>query len=150
MKRINAFFPLFLLLVIFASSCSSFKEIKIGNLRNLEVKGFENNKLALEVKLPVENPNPYNVKVKDANIRVMNGDSELGRVVQMDNLVISGNSNKEYPVNLTVELTGIKKDDLFSVFKIFSNKAGLRIAGEIKASYLLYNKSIKIDYPLMY
>jgi LEA14-like dessication related protein len=150
MKRIS----IGILLLAFAAflfvACAGLKEIRIGNLRNIEVKGFENNKVELEITLPVENPNPYTVKIKDADIRIMNGDTELGRVIQMDKVVITRKSAKDYPVKLTVELTGLK-DNIFSIYKIFGSKKNkMRIMGEIKAGYLLYSKSVKIDYPLVY
>jgi LEA14-like dessication related protein len=151
MKKISTGILLLLAFAVFLFvACTGLKEIKIGSPRNIEVKGFENNKLSLEIILPVENPNPYKVKVKDADIRIMNGDTELGKVVQMNDMAVAGKSARDYPLQVTVELTGLK-GNIFSIYKIFAGKKNnIRITGKIKAGYLLYRKTVNIDFPLEY
>lgn len=131
------------------AACSGFEELKVETIRSIEIKGFEGNKLSITIVLPVENPNAYKVKVKKANILVMKDNVELGRVVQMSNLVIQGKTRKDYPLDLTIELTGFR-GDLFSMYNLFRNRSNLRMQGDLTAGYLLYSKKVKIDYPLEY
>lgn len=146
MRRFALF--LFAVSILVFAGCSGFKEVTVGNIKKLEVKGFENNKLALQIVIPINNPNPYRVKIKDSGIRVMNGGTELGKVSQMDKFAISGNTSRDYPVNVTLELTGLKNSNVFTLYRVLNNSTDLRISGVIKASYFLYTKAFKFDYPL--
>jgi len=130
-------------------ACTSIQEIKIGDIHEVELKGLKDNLLTLKVMVPVENPNSFNVKVKDADLVVMLGKKQIGKVKQIDNLLISGKSTKEYPVTIVVELTNAK-ELMANAFQMFSG--GLpdaRLSGTVVVKSLFYRKKVRIeDFPL--
>ena len=75
-------------------SCSGIEEIKVGNIRNIELKGINNNVIDVELTLPVENPNSFNVKLKDANLKVTNVETLVGTITQMDEIVIENTESR--------------------------------------------------------
>ena len=80
----------------------------------------------------------------------MLGANELGKVKQMDDLVISRKSTKEYTMRILVEITDVK-NSFVSAFSIFSGKKpDIRFNGTIKVCSFLYGKTFKVEgYELM-
>ena len=130
-------------------SCSGIEEIKVGNIRNIELKGINNNVIDVELTLPVENPNSFNVKLKDANLEVTNVETLIGTITQMDEIVISAKTTKDYTIHVKVSLVG-RNINLISIYSLFNNKPDLRLSGTIKVRSSLYRGKIKIkDYQLI-
>jgi len=130
-------------------SCSGIEEIKVGNIRNIELKGINNNVIDVELTLPVENPNSFNVKLKDANLEVTNVETLIGTITQMDEIVISAKTTKDYTIHVKVTLVG-RNINLISIYSLFNNKPDLRLSGTIKVRSSLYRGKIKIkDYQLI-
>jgi hypothetical protein len=130
-------------------SCSGIEEIKVGNIRNIELKGINNNVIDVELTLPVENPNSFNVKLKDANLEVTNVETLIGTITQMDEIVISAKTTKDYTIHVKVTLVG-RNINLISIYSLFNNKPDLGLSGTIKIRSSLYRGKIKIkDYQLV-
>ena len=92
----NKLYYIFVLVTVsfLFASCSGIEEIKVGNIRGVEIKGINNDVLDVEITVPVENPNSFKVKLKDADLTVTNGETLIGTITQMDEIIISGNSSK--------------------------------------------------------
>jgi LEA14-like dessication related protein len=146
-SRCNCFFCLLVLLI--SVSCSDIKEIRVGEARKIDVISLNNNILTLDILLPIENPNSFRLKVKDGDLKVMLGKNTLGKVKQMNALIIPGKSTKEYTLRVTIEITDLK-GSLLSAFSLLSGKTPeLSLTGTIKARSLFYNKTFKVEnYPL--
>jgi LEA14-like dessication related protein len=150
MKLVKSSFFLFLIVLLVITGCSGLKEVKIGKVKDVEFKGINNNVITLAIVVPVENPNPYRIKIKSSDLKVLTGDRELGKVKQMEDILIDGKSSRDYPVQVSVELTDIKSS-IMSVYKLFNSKIDLRLTGKVKVRYLFYSKTFKMeDYQLAY
>ena len=129
--------------------CNGIKELKVGNIRGFNLTGIHDNQLDIEITLPVENPNAFKVKLKDADLSVSSGETLLGTIKQMDDLEIPGRSSKEYPIHVKVELANFK-DNLFTIYGLVRDKSALRMSGTIKVRAFPYRGVIKImDYQLV-
>jgi LEA14-like dessication related protein len=152
MKIFNNQFNYFVLviMVLALTGCSTIQEIKIGDVRKVDLISINNNVLTLDLTIPIENPNAFSVKVKLSDLKVMLGANELGKVKQMDDLVISRKSTKEYTMRILVEITDVK-NSFVSAFSIFSGKKpDIRFNGTIKVCSFLYGKTFKVEgYELM-
>ena len=147
----NKLYYIFVLVTVsfLFASCSGIEEIKVGNIRGVEIKGINNDVLDVEITVPVENPNSFKVKLKDADLTVTNGETLIGTITQMDEIIISGNSSKEYPVHIKVKLANFS-NNLFSIYSTFSNKLDMKLSGTIKVRSFPYFRKIKIkDYKLV-
>jgi len=131
------------------ASCSGIEEIKVGNIRGVEIKGINGDVLNVEITVPVENPNSFKVKLKDADLTVNNGETLIGTVQQMEDIIIPGNSSKEYPIRVKVKLANFN-NNLFSIYSTFSSNLDLRLSGTMKVGSFPYFRKIKIkDYKLV-
>jgi len=147
----NRLYSIFVLLipVMLLVGCSGIQELKIGNIRNFELKGMKNNILDVEITVPVENPNVFKVRLNDADFRVTNGATLIGTMKQVDDVVIASKSKKDYPIRLKVELSSFK-NNLFGIYSLFQSRPDLRLSGTINVHSLLYRKKIEVkDYQLI-
>ena len=137
-------------LLITIVSCSNIKEIKIGDIRDVNIINLNNNILTLKVVVPVENPNSFNVKIKGADLRVIMGDKEIGKVKQIDDLMIYGKSTKEYPVMIMIELTDVNSI-MASAYQIFSGEMhDVRLSGTVVVKSFMYRRTIRVEnFPLV-
>jgi LEA14-like dessication related protein len=151
-KSINKrlFYFVLVLITTIAVSCASFQEIKINNISNVTLKGINNNVVTFDITASIENPNPYRIKVKPLELKVMLGDQmELGKVKPLDRLVIDKKSTKNYTISVPIEVSNILS--LGSAFNMFSGKTpDIRLTGKVKASNCLYGKTFEfIGYKLV-
>lgn len=146
-KSINKrlFYFVLILTTTMAVGCASFQEIKINNVSNVTLKGINNNVVTFDITASIENPNPYRIKVKPLELKVMLGDqTELGKVKPMDRLIIAKKSTMNYTISVPIEVSNILS--LGSAFNMFSGKTpDLRITGKIRASTWLYGKTFEFN-----
>ncbi len=141
----NTSFFVIILIVISLTSCGKMEELQIGDITNIQLKGFSNNLVTLQVTVPVKNPNPYRLTIKGGDINVSAFNTELGKVKQMDNLTLAAKSAKDYTINIVVEITNMA-GGLSSAYKLAQgDNANIRLSGKIKVQYFLYSKTIEIE-----
>ncbi len=138
----------FLLSILLA--CGKIEEIKVGTIQGVELKGIKDNFITLKIVVPVENPNSFNLKIKETDLKVYIGDKEIGKVRQMDDLIILRKSENEYPITMTVELTNMH-DIMSNALMMFSGGIhDVRLTGTLVVKSFLYSRKIKIeDYPIV-
>ena len=52
------------------NGCFFYKEVKITNIRNVELVKFENNAIIIEADVDVFNPNFYDIEVVDSQLKI--------------------------------------------------------------------------------
>ena len=140
-KRITVALILFIGLI----SCVKIEEIKVGDIKEVNIAGIHGNIINLKLTVPIENPNSFNLQIKDADLKVLSGDREIGKVKQIDNLLILSKSSQDYTLNIAIEITNLK-DIMSSAMIMFSGGFhDLHLTGTVMASSYLYSKRIKIE-----
>ncbi len=143
-EKITRFTVVFILIVTLLS-CTKIEELKIGDVRQVSFTGIHDNVISLKITVPIENPNTFSIRIREADLYVNQGDNELGKVKQIDDIFIPAKSAQEYTVNINIELTNIK-DIMTSAMMMFSGGVhDLHLSGTIMASSFLYNRKIKIE-----
>lgn len=129
--------------------CSTYEDLKIGAIRNVDLKGVDNNILDVEITVPVENPNAFSVKMMDADFVVSNGETVIGKMKQVDEVVIKARSKNDYPLHVRVELTNVNLN-ILSIYSLFQQRANMKLSGTVVVRSSLYRKKIEIkDYQLL-
>lgn len=132
-----------LLLSLLTVSCS-FQELEINRFKDFEIVEFKDNFLTLKANIVVNNPNPVRMKISDANFDLKINEKVIGRLSQMDKLVLPARSKKEYPVTAKFELTNLK-NSLFSLIQIVNRRdSKISVSGSVTGSSFLYRK--KFDF----
>ena len=71
MKNLNVkIIPGVLLIIILFSSCNVYKSVNIGGVDDVDFKGMVDNKINLELKVPITNPNGYKNKITSMDLDV--------------------------------------------------------------------------------
>ena len=136
---------LFLFLVIHLSSCSDFQEIEVGSPSAIIVKSIRDNKINVDLSIPIVNPNDLQFKITKINLEVIVNDNYLGKITNVKNVLIKGNSNENHIFNLDLEVKSIVKG-VISIVNVFgSGKVEIDSKGYIKARSGLIVKSIPVE-----
>jgi LEA14-like dessication related protein len=137
-------------LVLAFNSCNDIQEIKVGNINEVEIKGIQGNMITIKATVPIENPNNFDVKLTEADLKVYMKNNEIGKVKQIDDILILGKTSKDYPITITVELTNIKEIMTTALMAVSGGMHDVRLTGTVIAKSFIYKKKIKIeDFPII-
>ncbi|MFO7829267.1 MAG: LEA type 2 family protein [Bacteroidales bacterium] len=127
------------------SGCSSFKDIEIGEIENVEFKGLYNNLAGLELTIPVSNPNNFKINIIDMNLDISINGKHLGKMTNLQKVVIPSRSEGSLIFPLQVELSNMLSGVL-SLYKLRNTKNfEVQINGSIKARSFLHFKTIDVN-----
>jgi LEA14-like dessication related protein len=103
--------PKVILILFFSSlifsSCGKFEDIKLGDLQEVQVLGFEDNYLKLSVSIPIENPTIHRITIKNIDLRVFINQQYIGKLVVDENIAINPISNKVYTMPVKIRIANI-------------------------------------------
>ena len=145
--KVTRFINLVLAFALFAfTACVSINDITIGQIQNVKVGNVNGSDIDVSISLPVENPNSFPIKVKNADLAVLFTDNKvIGAIKQIDPITFPGKSKGVYPIKLKVELNS-SASSLFSVFSFFSAKTPMvRLKGSLKIGSFLFSRKVQID-----
>jgi len=127
------------------SSCGAYKSVYIGNVEGVNFRGMVDNKVSLELKIPVTNPNNYNLKIKSMDLDVSINGNYLGKMKNANEVVIPKKSDEIQ--NLLVDIH--MKNALAGVATFYrlrkESKFEMEITGTIKVKALLKGKTIQVS-----
>lgn len=144
------FLRLFAILTILVSlfifySCANIEEIKIGAIKEVEFKGMNDNILTFQIVAPIDNPNHFRLHVKSSDLVVFLGNTEVGKVKEINNLDIESHCQKDYPVVISVQINDLKSL-MGPAMQLMSGKnPDVRLTGKIKVRSFLYQRTISVS-----
>ena len=134
-----------ILLTIVLSSCNAYKSVNIGYIENVNFKGMVDNKISLELQVPVTNPNRYKIKIKSMDLDVTINGNYLGKLKNTSEIIIPAKSDEVH--NFLVDIY-VKNalSSIASMYKLRKAKSlEMQIEGTIKVKALLNSKTIKVS-----
>lgn len=144
-----------LLSLPFLSSCSPWEEVTVEDPR---LEGIEwssekgsaesgPDRLDLEIRATVENPNRSSFKVVGSDLTFYLNDKAIGDAELQDNVKIPGNSKKEHSFNVTAELKDVASGGLKALGSVIGGNAPeLRIKGNIKGrTWGIFTQRFEVD-----
>ncbi len=134
-----------LFLTVLISGCSSVKDIKIGDLKDVRLQSIENNLVNLELEVPVKNPGSFKIKIVEMDFDISVNGKHLRKMTNPENIIIPSKSEniQIFPVQLRLSnfLSGaltfykLRKTENFE----------MQITGKVKARSFLFIKTIDVD-----
>lgn len=142
-KKLNI--VVFILFVGLLSSCSIYKQVDIGGVNNVDFKGMVDNKVKLQLKVPIENPNAYKLKIKDMDLDVHINGKYLGKMKNSKEIVVEKKSNQvqDFPVEIHVKNMLGSMGLFYKLRK--SSSVEMKIEGTIKVKAVMRTKTIKVS-----
>lgn len=134
-----------ILLIIVLSSCNAYKSVDIGYIENVNFKGMVDNKISLELQVPVTNPNGYKIKIKSMDLDVTINGSYLGKMKNTSEIVIPAKSDEVHNFLVDIYVKNVLSS-MASMYKLRKAKSlEMQIEGTIKVKALLNSKTIKVS-----
>lgn len=145
--RIKQFFLLgFLPLLI--SSCSSLEQITIGEIKNFEFVGINNNILEVKVGIPVDNPSIYPLTITHLDLRTSLNGRYIGKIILDEPVKFKSRTNQVYDLPVKVQLSNI----FVTAFIMVNLKQGavnkVKFEGTGNGKSLLIPKEIPINHEI--
>ena len=134
-----------IVLFIILSSCKAYKTVDIGDVNNVNFKGMADNKISLELSVPVTNPNAYKIKIKSMDLDVTINGKYLGKMKNADEIIIPAKSNDVQIFPVDIHVTNILAS-MSSLYKIRKSKSfEMQIEGTIKVKAFISSKTIEVS-----
>ncbi|MDX9695658.1 MAG: LEA type 2 family protein [Bacteroidales bacterium] len=146
MKRfnINIIFVSFALIVLI-TSCNIYKTVDVGDVNDVKFRGMAGNKLSLDLKVPISNPNNFKLKIKSLDFDISVNDRFIGKM-KNDTLIIVPkhfDGVQDFPVY--VQLDNLLTNAMM-FYKLKKEKqVEIKVEGEIIVKSFLHNKKIKVS-----
>jgi LEA14-like dessication related protein len=138
---------LILLVLLISSACTSYKDVEIKSIER--VSGFQltPGELNIEIKVRVNNPNKYNIKVKDSDLYFYLDDTQLGRAQFTKPIELKSEAEAEYTVAIKGTFTKNINEILAELGpRVLFGKPMLKVKGALKASAKGISKTVPIEH----
>jgi LEA14-like dessication related protein len=138
---------LFLLFILSLSSCVSYEEVELKDIKSLKIIEFSGNNLKVETHLKILNPNSYSIKVIDSQFDVFIKNIKIGNAKIDSPIKFAAKSNDYQKVIIS---STIEKDQLNSLTSIFAmaafgkNEIAFKLDGYVKGKAMAFKKKIDI------
>jgi len=139
MKNFGLIFILALL-----CSCSGLKQIRIEEVRNVQLKPFKGSTLEVGLEARVNNPSYRKVQLTKLELNVQRGNTPFAAISATEKINIPRRSNDFTPVPLEIRLRNVLSAIMALQAKNFSIDE-LTVEGEIRAKAFLLSKTIRIE-----
>ncbi|TVR73584.1 MAG: hypothetical protein EA408_04580 [Marinilabiliales bacterium] len=137
-----------LILLLTASalvSCAGPESIDIGEIEDININRFADRSVEFEVKMPIENPSVLRFRIIDVDLDVYMNDEYLGKIRNVDNVLIPSRSSELYTFPLKVEFENILRGAV-SMFNFFlERQASVEVKGEISIRSFPFTRSIYVE-----
>jgi LEA14-like dessication related protein len=133
------------LLLFVLVSCNGVLPVDVGEIQDIRFKGMTGKAIQLEVDVPIENPNNLKFRVTDVDMNISVNNKPVGRVTQMDRVVIPARSSELYQLKFEVQLTGLMGGMLTLMQIAKQDEIEIHVEGQIKGKSFLFGRVINID-----
>ena len=132
-------------ITLLLSGCKVYQPVNISNVDNVDFKGIVNNKISLELKVPIENPNWYKIKIKSMDLDVTVNGKYLGKMKNNEEIIIPAKSDtvQIFPVDIYVKNLLGSMSTLYKMRK--AKSVEMKIEGTMKVKAFLSAKTIEIS-----
>jgi LEA14-like dessication related protein len=96
----------FLLLSLSLAACTSYEQVELKDITNIEVDRMDAKGIAVRVDALVNNPNNYRIQVLDPDVDLYVNDKFIGKGILDSALVLEKNSTNVYTIPIHAELQG--------------------------------------------
>ncbi len=88
------------------AACSSYEDVELREIRNVELLQMDSRRIAVRVDVQVNNPNDYRIHVEDPDVDLYLNDTPVGKGWLDSVVVLEGRAERVYPVYLHADLEG--------------------------------------------
>lgn len=130
--------------LILFSSCTKLDEITIGEPQNVTIKSMSLNSIDVLVELPISNPARAKLKVTDMDLKIWIDEKYIGRIKNIESLIIDARSDSLYMVPLKIIVVNFLKSA--ALYRKYMNNEHIevKLEGEIRGKLWGFRKKINV------
>ena len=137
-------FLILLIIPLLFSGCS-YEDVQLISIKDVTYQEFKGNVLRLAITATVNNPNRYNVKIKNANMDLRLNDRILGSVTQMEQIDLVSRKQKDYKFQVSIEMKDMLSN-IISLSRVLMNEPkNLNLSGTVQVKSFLYSKTFQVN-----
>jgi len=129
-------------MLMFLGSCM--QEVTLSEVENVKLER-NNNSLDVVLYLKINNPNSFKIKINEIDLELTLNSWEVGEVTSNEELILKPNSEDVYPVPVNIDIDNVLTGGVALISLFSSDKATVKVLGELKAKAFFVSKIIKID-----
>jgi len=115
-------------------SCTPYQEVDIIKIGDYDVQNLSTSNVDLVVKMEVNNPNTYNIRIKKSDFDLFVDGSKVGKAKMANDVVIEKKTQKEYDLVLKANPSDISSKLMSNVMGLLGKKkVKVGIKGKVKA-----------------
>jgi LEA14-like dessication related protein len=139
-------FSKYLLYIFFClASCSGFDHIEVGEIEDVRFSRVAGRAIEFEVSMSIDNPSFFRFRIIDVDLDFYINNEYIGRIRNVDNVLIPSRSAELYTFPLKVEFSSILKGAL-SLYNFFLDRqAEVSIKGTISVRSFPFTRKIPVD-----
>ncbi|MGQ9846925.1 MAG: LEA type 2 family protein [Bacteroidales bacterium] len=141
MKRLF-FLGVFVIQIL--TSCK-INEVEVKRFESVKFNNIGENKVNLELMIPVVNPNKFGFTIADIRLDLAINGKEIGSVKKTTKLRIPAKSNQTYPVGIELNIDKAVGNISSLSASLLKNRIGIKAKGYIKARKFIFTKKIPVD-----
>ncbi|GAB4299926.1 MAG: hypothetical protein Kow0068_23350 [Marinilabiliales bacterium] len=121
------------------------QEVNIGNVKNIEMHDIDQNKMSLQLDIPIKNQNNFKFKITKVNLDVTLNNNNLGKVKRLNKITVPAKSNQVHSFILEVKYKDLMKNPFSMLGGFLKNRAEIQIDGYVKVrAFLFVTKKFEI------
>ena len=120
------------------------QEVTLSEVENVKLER-NNNSLDVVLYLKINNPNSFKIKINEIDLELTLNSWEVGEVTSNEELILKPNSEDVYPVPVNIDIDNVLTGGVALISLFSSDKATVKVLGELKAKAFFVSKIIKID-----
>ena len=138
------FFIILFFMALLFSGCS-YEEVQLIGIKDVTYQEFNGSVLRLAITATVNNPNRYNVKIKNANMDLRLNEKVIGTVAQMEQIDLASRKQQDYKIQVSIEMKDILSN-MLSLYRVLMNEPkNLNLSGTIQVKSFLYSKTFQVN-----
>lgn len=133
-------------LFLFSSSCK-IHDLDFNGVEDYSIGSLQSDNIELTVKVKLDNPNSFKIKVIKADLNLFIGGNEAGKAKLKDKVIIKNKKEDVYDITIVTN----KKQLMGAAFKaaipsLASGKVEVKVAGNIKGRVFCFGKKIPVEF----
>jgi LEA14-like dessication related protein len=140
-------FPLFFLITIafvISISCSGFENIEVGEIEDVNITRIAGRGIEFEVLMSIDNPSSFRFRITDVDLDVFINKEYIGKISNVDNILVPAGSSELYTFPLKVELSNILKGAISMYNLLMDRQAEVNVAGNISVRSFPITRKIPV------
>ncbi|NND95045.1 MAG: LEA type 2 family protein [Flavobacteriales bacterium] len=133
------------LLLLGLSSCEV-EDVTLVDLTKVEIDRIEKQEMYLDVSAILDNPNSFNIKVKDSDFDLYMEDRYIGKANLENQFTLESGSEKEYDLEIRAQGERMNAEMLpIMLTAALTGKVRVRLDGSITGKVYFISRSVDVD-----